>query len=85
MAKARIHLDDLAGHHRRRAREDGALVIRTVVPDADGHVRPVDEVARDGMAVGAAGATTHVILVVQVIDAVLGVEDGSVGVVQGAR
>lgn len=58
------------GLHGKGAQGSATHVVRMVVPDGDGHVRPVYEISRDSVAVGAATATPHVVLIVQVVHSV---------------
>ena len=85
VAETGVDLHNLAIDDGRRASVDGVLVVRVVVPDADRHVRPMSEVARDDVAVGAATAAPDVVLVVQVVDAVHRVKDWSVRIVLATR
>ena len=70
-----------------RAAVDGVAVVRLIIPDCDGHVGPLQQVARDHVPVHdtldalAAHGGRAVLLVEQVIDAVLRIVKGRVGVV----
>lgn len=84
LAQPWVHLHDLAVDDSRGAGIDRSRVVVLIVPNRDGHVRPMREVLRDGVTVCPTAVQTDVVLVVQMVHAVDGIKGGTVRIVLAA-